>query len=58
MHNMEEYVNKKNNIKEHILKYSDLPLIIIFECKDGIKKEYILKANNENTKLLLNKKDL
>lgn len=39
------------------IKYDKLPIRIFFSQKNGAQKEYILKTNNDGTKILLNKKE-
>ena len=46
-----------DGVEQLVLECDKLPILIIFRSSDGILKEYILKTNNEKTKLLLNKKD-
>jgi hypothetical protein len=52
----QENLGNKKEIRKIIFKNNELPAIIVFESKDGIK-EYILKTNTKKTKLLLNKKE-
>jgi histidinol phosphatase-like enzyme len=54
---MNNHIIIGEQIKEIIIEYDKLPLVIVFKNKDGIIKKYILKTNNEKTTLLLNKKD-
>ena len=51
-----EKQSSENKIRRMVVKYSELPLLIVFESKNN-SKEYVLKTNTEQTKLLLNKKE-
>jgi len=50
----------KNNIhqfKRITIDCNELPILITFSGKNKNGKEYVLKTNQEKTKLLLNKKE-
>jgi hypothetical protein len=55
----ENYISNDFESKERKINIypNYLPIILSFFNEDGELKEYILKTNNEKTKLLLNKKD-
>jgi hypothetical protein len=55
MQRIDEQGNKK--ISKLSIPYKELPLIINFMSSTGENKEYILKTNSAQDKLLLNKKD-
>ena len=40
-----------------IINFNDLPITILFKTKEGETKEYVLKTNNKQDKLMLNKKE-
>jgi hypothetical protein len=50
---------KKDNKKTKevlVINSNEFPIVILFTGKDG-NKEYVLKTNTDQTKLLLNKKE-
>lgn len=48
--------NNENAAQEIIIKFNEVPMIITFHGKKGVKK-YVLKTNKDKTNLLLNKKE-